>query len=85
MSLKWRILVNGLLAAIPLALVGYLLAHVAGLWAASHDNRASDTGAAITDTLARRLPYTLALGGFLFVLIGELILAMWRRSDPPAK
>jgi hypothetical protein len=79
MSLKRRILVNGLMAAIPLAVIGFLFAQMAGLWAASQDARAAETGAAITDSLVQRLPLTMAMGGFAFVLFGELLLALWRR------
>ena len=81
MTLRKRILVNGLLAAVPLALVGYLFSHLAGMYTAAQDSRADTAAnsAAVTETLVGRLPYTLAIGGFLFVAFGECLLAMWRR------
>lgn len=84
MKLLQRILINGLLAAVPLGIIGYLLAQAAGIWTASQSDRgASEQGAAITDALAGRLPLVLAICGFFFVALGELLLACWSKPNSP--
>lgn len=84
MKLPRRILINGLLAAVPLGIIGYLLAQAAGIWTAAQSDRgASEQGAAVSDALVGRLPVVLAVCGFLFVAFGELLLAWWNKPMTP--
>ena len=94
MKLGQRILIHSLLAALPLAVVGYILAQLAGLWTSSHSSprvgptidaalaTASD-GDVITAALEWRLPLAMALGGIIFVAVGECLLALWRPTQAP--
>ncbi|CAN5292142.1 hypothetical protein BH11PLA2_BH11PLA2_50100 [soil metagenome] len=91
MSLRKRILVHGLMAALPLALIGYLFAQMAGMWTATqspmrigplHEESVKaqvEDAAAMTEKLEYRVPAVMALGGFTFVLIGEVVMSVWRR------
>lgn len=76
-------LLNGLLAAVPLALIGYALAHAGGFFMLSTGSRdgANEQAAAVTETLAGKLPFTLAAAGFLFVCIGECFAMLWRKPN----
>jgi hypothetical protein len=90
MALGKRIFWHGLLAAVPLALIGYLFAHMAGMWTAAqspmrigplHEESVvakNPDADAITQALQWKVPLTLATGGFLFVVLGELLLSLWR-------
>lgn len=96
MSTGKRILVHGLLAAVPLAVIGFLLAQLAGLYL---DSRAptragpfvGDVPARpaavteVTDTLSWRMPLTLAAVGFGFVAVTEAVFSLWRKPAPPPK
>ena len=84
MSLKMRILVHGGVTALALATIGYALAEAAGLWMLSQSPRPDSIAQsnAIAGSIAGTLPFTLALGGFLFVLLGELLLSLWRKPLP---
>jgi hypothetical protein len=88
MSLKRRILIHGLLAAGPLAVIGYVMALLAGMWAAAQstprrgpvmdDTVTAAPGDDVTGLLIWKLPLFLALGGFLFVAVGEFFRWLWR-------
>jgi hypothetical protein len=81
-----RILMNGGLTAGVLALVGLLFAELATLWATSTTGRPSSAtlNPQLPDSVYYRVPLTLALGGFLFVAVGELVLRRLRRNKPAA-
>jgi hypothetical protein len=91
-----RILKHGLMAAIPLAVLGWLFAQMAGMWTAAqspvrigpmHDAAMvtpQDDGKAITELFEVRVPLVLATGGFLFVATGELLMSLWRPRTPAA-
>jgi hypothetical protein len=94
-SLARRIVVHGLMAAVPLALLGFLYAQMAGMWTATQSPlrigpaseevvavRNSDADG-VTAALEWKVPIVMATGGFLFVAIGECLLAMWRRPGNP--
>lgn len=89
-----RILTNGLPAAVFLAVIGYLMAEVAGIWLDSQMPAArpgldpdlaepapevrAATGADVTASLRFRLPAVMALWGLLLVTVFELVLRFWR-------
>jgi len=86
-----RILVNGLLAASMLGLIGFLYAEMAGLWLAAKapTRQLSETPVAATprvdplaESLKYRVPATMALLGFLFVAGSEGLLHLCRRRRP---
>ncbi len=91
MSLRKRILIHGLLAAVPLALIGYVLALLAGLWASSQSALRSGpavaaSGDEVTAAFVWKLPLFLAIGGFAFVAIGEVIRTLWStKANVPQK
>jgi hypothetical protein len=76
-----RILLHGVLTAGLLALIGAGFAQLATIWMAGHEPR---PGAEVTEVandpvsekLTYRVPAMMALWGFLFVLVGELLI--WR-------
>jgi ABC-type lipoprotein release transport system permease subunit len=81
-----RAILNATLTAVCLGLIGYILAHAAGLWTSSQSTReAAEFGESVTNTLLPTLPLTLAAGGFAFVLLGEFLLGLWRGKEacPP--
>jgi hypothetical protein len=88
MSIRKTIVVNGLLAAIPLALIGYLYAQMAGMWVSSQAiprtgtsgslaAASSISAAEISSAIAWRLPFTMAICGFIFVALGEGAKSLW--------
>lgn len=85
-----RILIQGLLTAGILALVGLALAELATMWAAGNAGKpnAADLNPAPPDSLRYRVPLTLAAAGFVFVAVGEWIAARVRArkaaASPPA-
>ena len=92
MSTKNRILVHGTMAAAALALIGYMYAQLAGVWAASQTTHrtaavlnpsTSDIPAASAEEIAGmlmwRVPLTMAAMGFAIVAIGEGLLGLWRK------
>jgi len=76
------ILKNGLLSAGALAIVGYGYAELAGMWlAAQTPLRTTPDGVvaaapqeAVADSLQYRVPAMMALWGFVFVALGEVVL-----------
>ncbi|HXD86169.1 MAG TPA: hypothetical protein VN641_06730 [Urbifossiella sp.] len=72
-----RILVNGLMAAATLAVIGIGFAELAALFLAA---KAPETET--PTALQYRVPAMLALWGFLFVAFGEWALAWWRSFRP---
>jgi hypothetical protein len=81
-----RILVHGGLTAAVLALVGVLFAELAGIWTAGGAGRPGsvDLNPQPPEALRYRIPLTMALAGFLFVAVGELIKWRVRGNAPPA-
>jgi hypothetical protein len=79
-----RIVVNGLLTATILGVLGFGLAELAGTWLVAHSQPAGPVpvalpdGQAVGSILKFRIPATMAICGFLFVAGGELILHAWR-------
>lgn len=83
MSTRKRILVNGLLAAVPLAVFGAMLGTLAGMFL---DAQPGGTNAPSTSgVLAWRVAAALAVGGFLFVAVAEGLLSLWRVPPAPPK
>lgn len=92
MSTRKRILVHGTMAAAALALIGYMYAQLAGVWAASQTTHrtsavlnpaTSDIPAASPEEIAGmlmwRVPLTMAAMGFAIVAMGEGLLGAWRK------
>ena len=79
-----RILKNGIPTAIALALLGYMMGGLAGMWIESNQsprtvngnltsNAMTGSGNDITQQLRARLPFTMAAWGFALVTVFELI------------
>jgi hypothetical protein len=81
-----RILIHGALTAAILALVGLLFAELASLWTTSRAGRpaSAELNPPLPASFRYRVPLTLALGGFLFVAVGELVLRRIRGDKPAA-
>lgn len=86
-----RIALHGLLTALLLGVVGAMLAEMASMWlssAAGPRVAQVEGGAAplsaLPDTVRTRLPLTLAVWGFAFVAIGELLIYAVRGEKPAA-
>jgi hypothetical protein len=86
-----RILANGTLTAAMLAVVGLGYAELAGLFLAAKTPMRATVEAPATDdadpaaaSLHSRVPLMMALWGFLFVAVGEVVLDRIRRKKPPA-
>jgi hypothetical protein len=83
-----RILKSGLPSAAFLALVGFLMAEVAGIWfdaqvppppANPSEGRLQPlTGEDVSGSLRIHLPIAMAVWGFLLVAAFELVLRIWR-------
>lgn len=80
------------MAAAALALIGYMYAQLAGVWAASQTTHrtsavlnpaTSDIPAASNEEIAEmlmwRVPLTMAVMGFAIVAMGEGLLSAWRK------
>jgi hypothetical protein len=81
-----RILKHGGVAAGVLAVAGYLLAEVGGVWLAAHPvGRLPDPGAAdpVAADLRWRLPFGMAAWGFGLVAMFELLGWLIRGTPPP--
>jgi len=96
MSTRKRILVHGTMAAAALALIGYMYAQLAGVWAASQTTHrtsavlnpgTSEITAASAEEIAGmlmwRVPLTMAAMGFAIVAMGEGLLSAWRKPAAP--
>ena len=81
-----RILIQGGLTAVVLALIGLALAEVATLWTAGHAGKpnSADLNPPPPADLRYRIPLTLAAGGFVFVAVGEWITARLRARKAAA-
>jgi hypothetical protein len=86
-----RIAIHGGLTAVVLGVVGLMLAELASIWLAASPGTRAATGdaverpeenAEITATLRERVPLVMAVAGFAFVAIGELLLHFWRSRKP---
>lgn len=81
-----RILIQGTLTAVVLALIGLALAELATMWATGSAGRpnSSDLNPAPPDSLRYRVPLTLAAAGFVFVAVGEWLAARVRARKAAA-
>lgn len=81
-----RIAVNGVLAAVALALLGYLIASIAVMFLPVPPPGAEEPAPPddLPEAIKVRLPLTLAAWGFVFVALGELVLWAVRGKRPPA-
>jgi hypothetical protein len=86
-----RIAIQGAVTALILGIVGFMLAELASIWLAGSPGTRTATGeamdstdvnGAISSNLRQRLPLTMAILGFAFVAIGELVLHLWRSRKP---
>ena len=86
-----RILINGLLTAGMLALIGVGYAELAGIWLVSKTPSrgafeapiaAGPAEEPLAASLKYRIPAMMALWGFLFVAAGEGVLHLWKRRRP---
>jgi hypothetical protein len=91
-----RILKQGIPVALILAVIGYVMAGVAGMWLSSHsgsdtsvrvtvENSSADTGETLTQAMQLRLPLTLAAWGFGLVTVLELVRTLVRGQKPSTK
>ncbi len=92
-----RILKHGVPAALVLAVIGYVMAEMAGAWVSANvpvranqealdlpdDAPKPSHGDAVAETIRNRLPFTMAAWGFGLVVVLELFLRMWR-GNPAA-
>lgn len=80
-----RILLHGGLTALVLALIGAMFAELANIWLVGNVARTDATAAngQIGSALRARVPLTLAAWGFVFVLVGELVIWRVRGSRKP--
>lgn len=79
----FRMLKGGLLTALILAGVGYMLATLGGVWLAgqpafSRGSDATNDVQELTDRLTRQLPLALAVWGFAIVIFLEALLWLVR-------
>ncbi len=87
-----RIAMNGLLTALVLAVMGFVYAELAVMFLAGNEvpraepvenaNRSRTEDAALSHSLRVRVPVMMALFGFAFVALGELLLYAWRGNPP---
>jgi len=84
-----RILIHGLLTAGILALVGMMFAEIAGMWMTANTGGvrpgSEDLNPPVEEKLRYRIPLTMAIGGFLFIAVAEIIAERIRRRRPPAQ
>ena len=85
-----RILVNGTLTAVTLAVIGVGYAGLAGLFLAAKspmratvDAPAVDEADPMASSLQTRVPLMMAAWGFLFIALVEVFLHRFRRRRPP--
>jgi hypothetical protein len=87
-----RIALHGALTAVVLGILGFMFAELASLWLVGSPGVRSATGAAVegTDTqgaiganLRARVPLLMAVWGFAFIVVGELVLHWWRSRRKP--
>jgi hypothetical protein len=92
-----RMLIHAAMAAFVLAVIGMMMAELAGLWltgqtverkAASASTPPASTSPPDVAVLLRwRLPVAMALAGFLLVMAGESLSSAWKKpaTPPPEK
>lgn len=91
MSTSKRIVINGLLAGITLAIIGMMYAQLASMWVSSQPSRrtgldetlARTNSVRLPDELNWRLPLTMGVMGFCLVALGESLFSLWRQPAKP--
>lgn len=83
-----RVLIHATLTALTLAAIGSTFVHFAGTFLQAPDVRPEsvDLNPVLPDGAEFRVPLMMALWGFVFVIVGELVLARFRRrklAPPP--
>jgi hypothetical protein len=82
-----RILVGGLPVAAALAVIGYLMAELAGGFLSNHPTASDPLGAELAakaaDTFRTRMPLGMAAWGFGLVALYEVVLFVLRGNPPP--
>ncbi|HEY1186339.1 MAG TPA: hypothetical protein VGE74_01720 [Gemmata sp.] len=81
-----RILLHGGLTALVLALIGMLFAELANIWLVGNAPRsaAGEATDPVGATLRTRVPVVLAGWGFVFVMVGEIVIWRVRGARPTA-
>lgn len=86
-----RIAINGLLTAVFLGVIGMILGRVGTMFLPPSEVAITEPGepnpdAELMDAIQYRTPLLLAVWGFVFVAVGEVLLHAWRsrRPAPPA-
>ena len=82
-----RIAIHGGLTAIVLGIVGFMFAELASIWLSGSPGTRTTTGepiettdsdGAVSSALRGRVPLMMAMWGFAFVAVCELVLHWWR-------
>jgi hypothetical protein len=82
-----RIAIHGALTAIILAILGFMFVELAGMWLQSNapvrggDGEMFVDDKPVVETMRARVPFLMALWGFVFVVIGEIVMHI-RRGEP---
>jgi len=80
-----RIALNGILTALILGVIGFLFGELAGLWLTGAANRTQqESDASLRDAIRYRIPLLMALWGFVFIAVAEVVLFLWR-GEPQAR
>lgn len=85
-----RIAVHGSLTALMLTIVGFLFVQLAVMWMATPAAAppgvkvefGGESEEAVTDRMAWQIPLRMAIFGFVFVAIGEVLIDQWRKRKP---
>ncbi|MFO0825979.1 MAG: hypothetical protein U0792_23150 [Gemmataceae bacterium] len=83
-----RIVINGVLTAVFLAVIGAVIGQIGSVFMLSSQTNSAEpdahnADAEIAHAIQYRMPLMLAGYGFIFVAIGEVILHFWRGRKPP--
>ena len=89
-----RIAIHGGLTALFLGMLGFMFAELASIWLSGSPGvrmgtgepiASTDTEGAVSSSLRSRVPFLMAVWGFVFIAIAELVVHWWRaRREPPA-
>lgn len=81
-----RIAINGVLAALFLAMIGFFLGQVGTMFVVRSEVPTGANGPnpdeELLNALQYRVPLMLAFWGFVFVAVGEVLLHLWRSRKP---